>query len=91
MCRHLGIPVRKFLVEAYFYPVVLCVPMILVLMFMQRSFYAHRYPQLILNLSAGITAYGLGVLWFVLTREPIGIELKGRMSRYFRPTGQSES
>jgi O-antigen/teichoic acid export membrane protein len=91
MCRHLGIPVRKFLVEAYFYPVVLCVPMILVLMFMQRSFYAHRYPQLILNLSAGITAYALGVLWFVLTREPIGIELKGRMSRYFRPTGQSES
>jgi O-antigen/teichoic acid export membrane protein len=92
MCRQLGIPVRKFLVEAYFYPVVLCLPMILVLLLMQHSFYAHRYPQLILNLLAGIAAYGVGLLWFVLTREPIGIQLKTRMSRYFAgQTGEPES
>jgi O-antigen/teichoic acid export membrane protein len=91
MCRQLGIPVRKFLVEAYFYPVVLCVPMIFVLMLVQRSFYAHRYPQLILNLLAGIAVYGMGVLWFVLTREPLGIQLKTRMSRYFGQAGASES
>jgi O-antigen/teichoic acid export membrane protein len=90
MCRQLGIPVRKFLVEAYFYPVVLCVPMIVVLVLMQRSFYAHRYPQLVLNLLAGVGAYGVGVLWFVLTREPLGIQLKTRMSRYFGQTGESE-
>jgi O-antigen/teichoic acid export membrane protein len=92
MCRQLGIPVRKFLVEAYFYPVILCIPMILVLMLMQRSFYAHRYPQLILNLLAGTAAYGFGVLWFILTHEPLGIQLKIRMSRYFGgQTGESES
>ncbi len=91
-CRQLGIPVRKFLVEAYFYPVVLCLPMILVLLLMQHSFYAHRYPQLILNLLAGIAAYGVGLLWFVLTREPIGIQLRTRMSRYFAgQTGEPES
>jgi O-antigen/teichoic acid export membrane protein len=83
MCRQLGVPVRKFLVEAYFYPVVLCLPMILVLILMQRSFYAHRYPQLILNLMAGLAAYGVGLGWFILTREPLGIQLKSRMSRYF--------
>lgn len=83
MCRQLGIPVRKFLVEAYFYPVILCAPMVIVLILMQHSFYAHRYPQLILNLLAGVAAYGVGVLWFVLTREPLGIQLKARVSRYF--------
>jgi O-antigen/teichoic acid export membrane protein len=83
MCRQLDVPIRKFLVEAYFYPVVLCLPMILVLILMQRSFYAHRYPQLILNLMAGLAAYGVGLAWFILTREPLGIQLKDRMSRYF--------
>jgi O-antigen/teichoic acid export membrane protein len=82
MCRQLKIPVRKFLVDAYFYPVVLCVPMIFVLVLMQRFFYAHRYPQLVLNLLVGLAAYGIGVLWYVLTREPMGIQLKNRMSRY---------
>jgi O-antigen/teichoic acid export membrane protein len=90
MCRQLGIPVRTFLVEAYFYPVVLCLPMILVLLLMQRSFYAHHYPQLVLNLLAGVAAYGVGLAWFVLTREPLGIRLMARMSRYFRQPGESE-
>jgi O-antigen/teichoic acid export membrane protein len=89
LCRHLGIPIRKFLVESYFYPVILCIPMIFVLLFMQRSFYAHSYPQLLLNLLAGLAAYGVGVLWFVLTREPMGIQFRMRMFRYF--AGQPES
>ena len=83
LCRQLGIPVREFLVQAYFYPLILCIPMTLVLILMQRSFYAHRYPQLMLNLGTGIAVYGLGVLWFVLTREPVGVRFKTRMFRYF--------
>ena len=90
MCRQLNIPIRKFLVDAYFYPVILCLPMIFALLLMQRSFYAHRYPQLILNLLVGLAVYGIGVLWFVLTREPVGIELKIKMSRYLGMTGQPE-
>lgn len=82
MCRQLGVPLRTFLWEAYLYPVLFCVPMYFVLVVMQRSFYAHRYPQLIVNLLAGIAAYGAGVLWFVLTHEPMGIEFRNRMSRY---------
>ena len=91
LCRQLDIPVRKFVMEAYFYPLVLCAPMILVLIVMQRSFYAHRYPQLVLNLLAGIAVYGVGVLWFVLTREPLGIQLKTRMFHYLGLSGESES
>jgi O-antigen/teichoic acid export membrane protein len=91
MCRQLGVPLRRFLVEAYFYPTAFCLPMILVLVLMQRSFYAHHYPQLVLNLLAGLAAYGVCVLWFVLTREPVGIQLKARMSRYFGQAGEPES
>jgi O-antigen/teichoic acid export membrane protein len=92
MCRQLGVPVRKFLVEAYFYPLLLSLPMIFALILMQRSFYAHRYPQLILNLLVSVAAYGVGVLWFVLTREPLGIQLRTKMSRYLGgQTGEPES
>jgi O-antigen/teichoic acid export membrane protein len=83
MCRLLGVSVRRFLAEAYFYPAVLCTPMVLVLVVMQRFFYAHHYAQLILNLLAGLAVYGICVFWFVLTREPLGIELKMKISRYF--------
>jgi O-antigen/teichoic acid export membrane protein len=91
LCRKLEIPVRKFLVEAYAYPLLLCIPMSIVLVLMQRSFYAHHYPQLLLNLTAGLAAYGAGVLWFVLTREPFGIQLRIRLSHYFGETGTSKS
>jgi O-antigen/teichoic acid export membrane protein len=90
MCRLLNIPIRKFLVDAYFFPVILCLPMIVALVLIQRSFYAHRYPQLILNLLVGLAVYGVGVLWFVLTREPAGIELRIRMLRYLGQAGAPE-
>ena len=45
---HSQIPYR-----AYSYRLALCLPMIIVLVLLQRSFYAHRYPRLILNLLAG--------------------------------------
>lgn len=89
MCRLLDIPVRKFLTDAYLYPLLLCIPMTIVLISMQRSFYAHRYPQLVVNLLAGFAAYALGLAWFVLTREPAGIQIKTRISRYFGLTGES--
>jgi O-antigen/teichoic acid export membrane protein len=90
LCRRLEIPIRRFLVEAYFFPVILCLPMTLALVLMQRSFYAHRYPQLILNLFVGLAVYGVCVLWFVLTREPAGIQLKSKMFRYFGRAGAPE-
>ncbi|HUO14456.1 MAG TPA: oligosaccharide flippase family protein [Verrucomicrobiae bacterium] len=91
LCRRLEIPVRKFILEAYTYPLLMCVPMSLVLAFMQRSFYAHHYLQLVINLTAGLATYGIGVFWYVLTREPFGVQLRIRLSRYFSETGASES
>lgn len=79
MCRQLEIPVLQFLTEAYTYPLLLCIPMTAVLIVMQRSFYAHHYPQLLVNVSAGIATYGIGALWFLLKYESIGIQLKARL------------
>lgn len=83
MCRRLEVPLRKFISETYFFPVVLCIPMAFAMALMQRWSYAHRYPQLLANLVVGWVVYGCGVLWFVLTREPVGVQLRGRVVRYF--------
>lgn len=88
MCRLLQVPLGRFLSEAYFYPLLASIPMAFALVLMQRSFYAHHYPQLILNLLVGWTVYGCGALWFVLTREPVGVRLRGRVMRYFAQAGE---
>jgi O-antigen/teichoic acid export membrane protein len=85
LCRKLDIPIWKFLVDAYAYPLILSIPMIIVMFVMQRSLYAHNYLQLAINLAAGFAAYGVGLLWFVLTRESFGIQLKTRLLRYLYP------
>jgi len=88
MCRRLEVPLGKFVVEAYFYPAAFSVPMAFALALVQRSFYAHRYPQLMLNLLVGWIVYGIGAAWFILTREPAGVQLKGRVMRYFAQTDE---
>jgi O-antigen/teichoic acid export membrane protein len=89
LCRKLEVPILKFITETYFYPLLFCIPMALVLLLMQRSFYAHRYPQLVVNLLAGGATYAVGVLWFFFTRESVGIELRGKIARYFVQTDEN--
>lgn len=83
LCRRLDVPLRTFVWDVYFYPLVFCVPMMLAIALMQHFFYAHRYPQLILNLMVGICAYGAGTMWLILTREPMGIDLRRKIVGYF--------
>jgi O-antigen/teichoic acid export membrane protein len=89
LCRKLEVPILKFVTETYSYPLLFCIPMAAVLLFMQRSFYAHRYPQLVINLFAGGATYAVGVLWFFFTRESVGIELRGKVARYFVQTDEN--
>ena len=88
LCRTLDVPLLTFVWEVYSYPLFLCIPMVLVLALMQHFFYAHRYPQLILNLLVGVATYGVGVLWLFLTREPMGMEMRRKMVRYFAQVGE---
>jgi O-antigen/teichoic acid export membrane protein len=89
LCRKLEVPILKFVTETYSYPLLFCIPMAAVLLLMQRSFYAHRYPQLVVNLFAGGATYAVGVLWFFFTRESVGIELRGKVARYFVQTDEN--
>jgi O-antigen/teichoic acid export membrane protein len=89
LCRKLDVPILKFITETYSYPLLFCIPMAFVLVLMQRSFYAHRYPQLVVNLLAGGATYAVGVLWFFFTRESVGIELRGKIARYFVQTEEN--
>jgi O-antigen/teichoic acid export membrane protein len=88
LCRHLKVPLRTFLWVVYLCPIALCIPMLFSLALMQHFFYAHRYPQLIVNLTVGGAVYGVVVFWFFLTHEPMGIEWRGKMVRYFAQAGE---
>jgi O-antigen/teichoic acid export membrane protein len=79
MCRQLEVPLWTFLWQVYFFPALFCIPMALALTAMQHFYYAHRYPQLLVNLTVGIAVYGTGALWLFLTREPIGMEMRRKM------------
>lgn len=83
LCRQFETPPWRFLSEVYFYPAALCIPMAFVLSVMQHAFYAHHYSQLVVNLLVSWAVYGAGVLWLVLTRESLGIQLKRRLASYF--------
>lgn len=71
LCHQLGIRVRTFLREAYVLPLLLCVPLAVVLVGMQRVFIAHNYRQLAVQLAVGGMIYGLGLLWAILTNRAL--------------------
>lgn len=83
LCRQLEVPLGKFLREAYLMPALLCVPLALTLMLMQHLLYAQTYRQLLLHLAVGGAVYGSAVLW-LLWREPIGSELRGKVAEFLR-------
>jgi O-antigen/teichoic acid export membrane protein len=88
LCRRLEVPIRTFLWEVYFFPALFCIPMALALAFMQHFYYAHRYPQLLLNLVVGIAVYGTGATWLFLTQEPMGMEMRRKIAGRFAQAGE---
>jgi O-antigen/teichoic acid export membrane protein len=67
----LGIQVRTFLRQAYALPLLLCGPLTVVLLGLQRLFIAHTYRQLAIQLAIGGVVYGLGLLWAFLTNRAL--------------------
>lgn len=73
LCRHVGVRLKSFLREAYALPVFLCLPLVAVLVLMQRLFVAHNYWQLAIQLAAGGAVYGAGVLWAFMTKSVLHV------------------
>ena len=84
LCRLLEIRIRSFLKEAYVLPLVFCIPQIAVLLAIERLFRARTYPELLVQVLAGAFAYGIGVFWLFLTREPAGVRLRLRFAEYLQ-------
>lgn len=63
LCSRLGIRLTTYLRQAYVLPSMLCVPVVVVLIFMQRWFVAHTYRQLAVQMAAGGVVYAAGVGW----------------------------
>ncbi len=81
LCKKLDVRLRTFLRESYTLPLLLCVPLVIVLLLMQRWFVPHNYQQLGLQLLIAGAVYGAGVLWAVLTKHALRLNelaLNGR-------------
>jgi O-antigen/teichoic acid export membrane protein len=81
LCHQLEVPLGRFLREAYLWPALLCIPMALVLVLMQRLLYAQNYLQLLLHVVVGGAVYSAGALW-LLMREPMGMQLRARIQEF---------
>jgi O-antigen/teichoic acid export membrane protein len=73
LCSRLGIRVSTYLRQAYVLPLMLCAPMAVVLLLMQRWFVPHNYRQLALQLLAGGLVYGVCVGWAYWTDRALDV------------------
>lgn len=82
LCRLLKVPMKEFLNGAYMLPLVVCVPLVVTLLFMQHLFRPHNYFQLAAQVAAGSLVYGLSSLWLVFRKEPMVLELRNKFAYY---------
>jgi O-antigen/teichoic acid export membrane protein len=82
VCRMLQVPLKDFLSKAYLPPLVLCAPLAVTLLFLQRLFHPHNYLQLAAQVAAGGVVYGLCVVWLFLVLEPMGLEVRLKFRLY---------
>jgi O-antigen/teichoic acid export membrane protein len=67
LCSRLRLGISTYLRQAYFLPLVLSVPLVVVLLLMQHWFVAQTYRQLALQLFVGGIVYALGLGWAYTT------------------------
>ncbi len=73
LCSRLDIRMSTYLRQAYLLPLMLCAPMALVLVIMQKLSPAHTYRQLIPQLLAGGIVYGLCLGWAYMTDRALHV------------------
>lgn len=67
--KRIGVPVRIFLREAYTLPILLTLPMVAVLWLANRFFYPRNLIQLMPEILAASSIYGVGLLWAYRTNR----------------------
>lgn len=71
MSHILGLRVRTFLAQAYTAPLLLCMPLLIVLLAMQRWFVPHRLAELVLQVGIGGIVYAACVYYFMFIKGPL--------------------
>jgi O-antigen/teichoic acid export membrane protein len=69
LCRLLGIKLSTYVYHGFFLPLLLCIPVVVVLLLMQRWFVPHRLSQLLIQLAIAGLVYAMGMAWAFLTHR----------------------
>lgn len=73
MCSRLEIRFSNYVKQAYLLPIMLCVPLAVVLIAMQKWFVPHTYVQLTIQLMAGGLVYATGLAWAYLSGRALHV------------------
>lgn len=69
LCHLLGIKLTTYVYRAFVLPLVLCIPVVAVLLLMQRWFVPHRLGPLLVQLLIASVVYGVGLAWAFCTHR----------------------
>jgi O-antigen/teichoic acid export membrane protein len=82
LCHILKVSIWSFLRGAYTWPLVTCVPMVLVLYYLHRHIVPHTLVMLVAQTVVALLVYALTVSVYVLLKEPEGIRLRKRFFKF---------
>lgn len=69
LCKLLGIKLRTYLYRAFTLPLALCIPLVAVLLLMQRWYIPHRLVPLLVQLAIAGAVYGIALAWAFWTKR----------------------
>jgi O-antigen/teichoic acid export membrane protein len=69
LCRLLGIKLGTYVYRAFVFPLALCIPLVAVLLLMQRWFVPHRLSELLIQLVVAGLVYSTGLAWAFWTQR----------------------
>ena len=69
VCRLLQIKLKTYLYGAFMFPLALCMPLVAVLLLMQRWFVPHGLRQLLIQFTIAGLVYGGGLAWAIWSRH----------------------
>jgi O-antigen/teichoic acid export membrane protein len=74
LCRILKLHLLSYLRHAFLLPITMTIPLVVVLLMLQRWFVPHHLLQLTLQLAIALSVYGIGVAWAVWRKKIWSIE-----------------
>jgi O-antigen/teichoic acid export membrane protein len=84
LCRLLKVSLTHYVYQGFVAALVFCLPLTAVLILLKRAFPVPGYGSLAIQAGGGALVYGSLLLWFFLTRDPLGMQVRHRLTHYMR-------